>query len=103
MSAPRPFQNGYGGRTLGDRQMPDVQPVAAMRHALAADARTALLAVGQLARTGEVYRRAAWGPGGEPNRANEALLALERAAEELRVALDCFGNPTGENANARPE
>ncbi len=69
----------------------------------AADLRTALFqqtravaeAVRQLIDLGAAYRRAASGPDGEPNRAGEALLALERAKEELLRAIDCYTNPEG--------
>jgi hypothetical protein len=53
-------------------------------------------AVGQLTELGARYRRAASGPGGQPNRATEALLALERAKEELVQAVGCYANPAPE-------
>ncbi len=52
-------------------------------------------AVAQRIDLGAAYRRVASGPDGEPNRANEALLALERAKEELLKAIVCYANPEG--------
>jgi hypothetical protein len=67
----------------------------ALRAALSQQTRAVAEAVAQLIDLGAQYRRAASGPDGEPNRANEALLALERAREELEKAAACYEQPTG--------
>jgi hypothetical protein len=66
---------------------------ADLRTALWQQTRAVAEAVAQLMDLGAQYRRAASGPGGEPNRANEALLALERAKEVLHRAIDCYEHP----------
>ncbi len=68
---------------------------ADLRAALYQQTRAVAEAVAQLIDLGARYRRAASGPDGEPNRANEALLALERAKEELARAIDCYQRPEG--------
>ncbi len=66
-----------------------------LRAALNRRTRAATEAVAQLIDLGAEYRRAASGPDGEPNRANEALIALERAREELDKAAECYQQPAG--------
>lgn len=66
-----------------------------LRAALDQQTRAAAEAVTQLIDLAARYRRAASGPDGEPNRANEALLALERAREELDKAAECYQQPAG--------
>jgi hypothetical protein len=68
---------------------------AALRIALRRQSRQAAAAVGRLIALGAEYGHAASGPDGEPNRANSALLALERAKEELAKAVDCYEHPRG--------
>ena len=68
---------------------------ADLRTALCQQTRAVAEAVAQLLDLGATYRRAASGPDGETNRANEALLALERAEEELLKAVDCYENSEG--------
>ncbi len=66
-----------------------------LRAALDQQTRATAEAVTQLLDLAARYRRAASGPDGEPNRANEALLALERAREELEKAAECYQQPAG--------
>jgi hypothetical protein len=66
-----------------------------MRTALYQQTRAVAEAIAQLIDLAARYRQAASGPDGEPNRANEALLALEHAKEELLKAIDCYANPEG--------
>jgi hypothetical protein len=68
---------------------------AELRTALCQRTREAVEAVEQLLELGTTYCRAASGPDGEPNRVNEATVALERAREELTRAIDCYANPEG--------
>src|SRR5690242_9829717 len=63
-----------GGWPMRSRRSP-----AELRIALLQQSRAVAEAVAQLIDLGARYRRVASGPGGEPNRANEALLALERS------------------------
>jgi hypothetical protein len=71
---------------------------ADLRAALVQQTRAVAEAVAQLIDLAARYRRAASGPDGEPNRANEALLALEHAKEELLRAIDCYANPKGDKS-----
>jgi hypothetical protein len=66
-----------------------------LRTALYQQTRAVAEAVSQLIELGTQYRRAASGPAGEPNRGNEALLALEHAKEELHKSVDCYEHPEG--------
>jgi hypothetical protein len=68
---------------------------ADLRTALHQQTRAVAEAVAQLIDLVTEYRRTASGPAGEPNRANEALLALERAKDDLLKAADCYANPEG--------
>ncbi len=72
-----------------------MRAAADLRVALLQQTRAVAEAVSQLLDLAAAYRRAASGPEGEPNRANEASLALERAKEELLKAVDCYANPEG--------
>jgi hypothetical protein len=74
---------------------------ANLRTALWQQTRAVAEAVAQLLDLGSHYRRVASGPAGEPNRANEALLALERAKEALHGAVDCYEHPEPLNDRAR--
>ena len=67
-----------------------------LRIALYRQTRAVAEAVAQLIDLGARYRRAASGPDGEPNRANEALLALKRAKQELVKAVDCYEHTEGD-------
>ncbi len=71
---------------------------ADLRTALYQQTRAVAEAVAQLIDLGVQYRRAASGPDGEPNRANEALVALERAKQELVKAVECYERPEGGKA-----
>jgi hypothetical protein len=66
-----------------------------LRIALYQQTRAVAEAVVQLIDLGVEYRRAASGLDGEPDRANEAMLALERAKEALARAVDCYEHPEG--------
>jgi hypothetical protein len=76
----------------GPGEAPTLPP---LRVALYQQTRAVAEAVARLIELGAEYRRTASGRGGEPKRADEALLALEQAKGELMKAVDCFEHPEG--------